>query len=157
MRKRRARWLKADDDDPSPHGVHRQIGGVRHRSGSANDPRPRRGVGTSAGAPAGSAWYQHGDLTLQLRVGGLIDLSHAALADEGGHVVVAEWGAAGEGHELFKLVCGSFYAQAVYCCTHCTEIPQKRVHTHSDGVQQPLRWVRVFMPGGKAVEPVRAL
>ncbi len=32
------------------------------------------------------------DLAIQLRIGGLIDLSHAALADEGGHVVVGDAG-----------------------------------------------------------------
>ena len=34
-----------------------------------------------------------GDLPVQLGVGGLVDLSHAALADESGHVVMAESGA----------------------------------------------------------------
>ena len=33
------------------------------------------------------------DLAAQLRVGGAIHLPHAALADEGGHVIVAETGA----------------------------------------------------------------
>ena len=40
------------------------------------------------------------DITAQLRVGGAIDLAHAALPDEGGHVVVPEPGADCEGHEL---------------------------------------------------------
>ena len=39
-----------------------------------------------------------GDLAAQLRVGGLPDLSHAALADEAGHGVVPEAGAGTEGH-----------------------------------------------------------
>ena len=34
-----------------------------------------------------------GDLAVELRVGGLIDLAHTPLADEGGHVVMAEAGA----------------------------------------------------------------
>ena len=33
------------------------------------------------------------DLAIQFRIGGLIHLSHAAFADEGGHVVMAEAGA----------------------------------------------------------------
>ena len=37
-----------------------------------------------------------GDLAIELRVGGLPDLAHAALADEGGHVVMAEAGAGTE-------------------------------------------------------------
>ena len=39
-------------------------------------------------------------LVVQLGIGGLPNLSHAALADEGGHVVVAESGADLKGHEL---------------------------------------------------------
>ena len=39
-----------------------------------------------------------GDLTPELRVGGLIDLSHPPLADEGGDVVVPEAGTDGQGH-----------------------------------------------------------
>ncbi len=38
-------------------------------------------------------------LTLELGIGGLVDLSHAALADEGGDVVMAEPGADGERQE----------------------------------------------------------
>ena len=38
------------------------------------------------------------DLTLELGVGGLIDLTHPALADEGSHVVMAEPGADVQGH-----------------------------------------------------------
>ena len=41
---------------------------------------------------------QH-DLPIQLGIGGLIDLAHAALADEGGDVVVAELGADIKSHE----------------------------------------------------------
>ena len=40
------------------------------------------------------------DFMAQLRVGGLIDLSHPALADLGGYVIVAESGAGGQRHEL---------------------------------------------------------
>ena len=39
-------------------------------------------------------------LAIQLGISGLIDLAHATLADEGGHVVVAESGADGKGHGL---------------------------------------------------------
>ena len=53
-------------------------------------------------------------LAVQLRISGLIDLSHSPLADEGGHIVVAESGADLKGHGLFRLVCGSFYAQDVH-------------------------------------------
>ena len=38
------------------------------------------------------------DLAVELGVGGLIDLPHAPLADEGGHIVVAEAGADLERH-----------------------------------------------------------
>ncbi len=38
------------------------------------------------------------DLPVELRVGGLPDLPHPALAQEGGDVVVAEAGAGGQGH-----------------------------------------------------------
>ncbi len=41
-----------------------------------------------------------GDLTVELLVGGLPDLAHAALAEEGGDVVVPEAGAGTEGHDL---------------------------------------------------------
>ncbi len=40
-----------------------------------------------------------GHLTLELGIGGLIDLAHAAFADEGGDVVVAESGAGLEWHD----------------------------------------------------------
>ena len=39
-------------------------------------------------------------LTLELRISGLIHLAHAALADEGGDIVVAESGADVEGQGL---------------------------------------------------------
>ena len=39
-------------------------------------------------------------LAVQLRVGGLPDLPHPSLADEGGHVVVAEAIADVQGHQL---------------------------------------------------------
>ena len=41
-----------------------------------------------------------GDIAVELGVGGLIDLPHAPLADEGGHVVMAEAGAGAQGHDL---------------------------------------------------------
>ena len=39
-------------------------------------------------------------LPIQLRIGGLVDLAHAPLTDEGGDVVVAEAGADFESHGL---------------------------------------------------------
>jgi len=50
------------------------------------------------------------DLAVELRVGGLPDLSHAALAQEGGDVVVPEAGAGSEGHGLLGPD-GPFYAR----------------------------------------------
>ena len=55
-----------------------------------------------------------GDLAVELRVGGLPDLAHAALPDEGGDVVVAEANASTEGHGLLVPRIGSFYAEAVH-------------------------------------------
>ena len=43
------------------------------------------------------------DIAAELGVGRLIDLSHPSLADEGGHVVVAESGADLEGHVSTEL------------------------------------------------------
>ena len=43
------------------------------------------------------------DWTVELGISRLIDLSHATLADEGGHVVVGESGADVEGHLLLGL------------------------------------------------------
>ena len=40
------------------------------------------------------------DLAVELRVSGLVDLPHPALADEGGDVIVAESGADFNSHEL---------------------------------------------------------
>ena len=42
------------------------------------------------------------DVAAELRVGGAIDLAHAAYADEGGHVIVPEAGADGQGHDLAR-------------------------------------------------------
>ena len=39
-------------------------------------------------------------LPVQLRIGGLVDLAHAALADQGGDVVVPEAGAGLQSHAL---------------------------------------------------------
>ena len=55
-----------------------------------------------------------GDLTVQLRISGLIDLSDTPLANEGGHVVMPESGANCQGHSLFRLIWGSFYAQGAH-------------------------------------------
>ena len=41
-----------------------------------------------------------GDVAPELRVGGAIDLPHAAFADEGGHVVMAKSRTDGQGHRL---------------------------------------------------------
>ena len=41
-----------------------------------------------------------GNLAVELRVGGLPDLSHAALAEEGSHIVAPEAGAGTQGHDL---------------------------------------------------------
>ena len=41
-----------------------------------------------------------GDLAVELGIGGLIDLAHAAFADLGGDGIGAEAGADGQGHEL---------------------------------------------------------
>ena len=51
-------------------------------------------------------------MRLQLGVGGLPDLAHAALAEQGGDVVVPEAGAVAEGHGLLSLLTGLVYAQA---------------------------------------------
>ena len=55
-----------------------------------------------------------GDLAIELRVGGLPDLAHPALAEEGGDVVVPEAGAGGQSHELFESRNEPFYAEAVH-------------------------------------------
>ena len=45
-----------------------------------------------------------GDLAVQLRIGGLVNLSHAPLSDEGGHVVMAESGADLESLSSLRLI-----------------------------------------------------
>ena len=56
--------------------------------------------------PPGPCPKQHLDrhLPIEVRIGGLIDLAHAPLTDEGGHVVMAESGADGQGHRVYGLV-----------------------------------------------------
>ena len=51
---------------------------------------------------AGEGVGQHldRDLPIKVCIGGLIDLSHPTLANEGGDVIVAESGADSQGHEL---------------------------------------------------------
>ena len=49
------------------------------------------------------------DLAIELGIGGLIDLAHPALADEGGHVVVSNAGADLQGHRLLELVAVILY------------------------------------------------
>ena len=52
-----------------------------------------------------------GDLAVELGVGGLPDLAHAPLAEEGRDVVVPEAGASGQGHESVCAEIGTFYAE----------------------------------------------
>ena len=59
------------------------------------------------------------DIMAELRIGGLIDLSHPSLADEGGHVVVAEAGADGQSHSWVRT--SPFYLGPVAVSTSCTE------------------------------------
>ena len=51
--------------------------------------------GSSAAAAAGKSVQQdlQRHLSIELRIGRLVDLAHASLADEGGHVVVRQPGA----------------------------------------------------------------
>ena len=82
-----------------------------------------------------------GDLAAQLRVGGLPDLAHAALAEKGGHVVVVEAGAGSEWHDLVEAN-GSFYAEAVHGssgCTECLEKAHERLLAGPDSVQRLTR------------------
>ena len=67
-------------------------------------------------------------LLAQGGVGGLIHLSHAPLANEGG-----------QGHELFRLRSRSFYAQAVGEFIACAELPLGGARTLAPGPQEP-RW-----------------
>ena len=53
-----------------------------------------------AGKRLGQDLQRH--LAVQLGIGGLVDLSHPALADEGGDVVVAEPGAYFQGHDSLE-------------------------------------------------------
>ena len=78
-------------------------------------------------------------LPVQLGISGLIDLAHAALANEGGDVIVAESGADVQGHELWLVRSRAFYAHGAGGGTRCTEIPLAREPTHSDGLQRPRR------------------
>ena len=61
------------------------------------------------------------DLAVELGVGGLPDLAHAAFPEEGGHVVVAEADAGAEGHDVSTLLIATFYAEAVHGSSvrHC--------------------------------------
>ncbi len=65
------------------------------------------------GSPAKASGRIQRDLTVELRVGGLPDLAHAPLAEEGGDIVVAEAGAGGQGHDLLGTRTAPFYAHAV--------------------------------------------
>ena len=66
---------------------------------------PLLSMGSPSGRPhrvAGESFGQdlQRDLPVELRISGLIDLPHAPLADEGGHVVVGEARADLQGHAL---------------------------------------------------------
>ena len=59
-----------------------------------------------------SVWEDlQGNLAVELRVGGLPDLAHAAFPEEGGDVVMPEAGTGAESHDQGPK--GSFYAEAV--------------------------------------------
>ena len=59
------------------------------------------------------------DLTAELRIGGLIDLSHPALADLGAHIVMAEPGAdCQRQHKLHNHL--PVYPPAQYALLDCT-------------------------------------
>ena len=63
--------------------------------------KPRKPIGIS-GKRLGEDLQRH--LPVQLGIGGLIDLAHPALANEGGDIVVAESGADVQGHSLMGFV-----------------------------------------------------
>ena len=84
------------------------------------------------------------DLTVELSVGGLPDLAHAPFADEGGHIVVPEAGASGQGHKLCARRIGSFYAQAIRSTLARKDAPRQRIFKRprrglrrAGGVQRP--------------------
>ena len=54
----------------------------------------------------------HSDIAVQLRVGGLPDLAHAAFAEESGDVIVPEARTGTESHD--QGLNGSFYAEAFH-------------------------------------------
>ncbi len=60
--------------------------------------KPRQSIRIS-GKRFGQDLERH--LPVELGVGGLIDLSHPALADEGGDIVVAEWSTDFKSHKLW--------------------------------------------------------
>ena len=60
--------------------------------------------------------------------------AHLALADEGGHVVMAEPGADFERHRLLGLIQRSFYRWMGGGSSGCTELLPRSVQTLSDGV-----------------------
>ena len=78
-------------------------------------------------------------LALELGISGLIDLAHAAFANEGSDVVMAESGADLERHRLSRLICGSFYAYSVNGGGPCTEMPGGRARSLRQRLQQPDR------------------
>ena len=65
------------------------------------------------------------DLAVQLGIGGLIDLSHAPLADEGGHVVMADSGADCEGHRVLSGKPPPFYAQVAVASRGAQNYPDE--------------------------------
>ena len=77
-------------------------------------------------------------LALELGIDGLIHLSHAALADEGGHVVMAEPGADFQRHELLRknlagIICGSGYVVMWWMYSVCSEMTRATNHVGSRG------------------------
>ena len=80
------------------------------------------------------------DLPIELGIGGLIDLAHPALTNEGSHVVVAESGADSESHKLSRLIWASFYRGGMHDSSPCTELPLRSVRTPAKRLQPPVRW-----------------
>ena len=79
-----------------------------------------------------------GDLAVELRVGGLPDLAHAAFAKESSDVVVADLGAGAEGHELLGQRDESFYAQAVNGSTCRCRMPPED-YERNGGSRKPVK------------------
>ena len=81
----------------------------------------------------------HRDLAAQLRIGGLPDLAHAALAEESGDAVVADRGARAEGHELLGRLPSHSTPTRSTGPPSGTEVPRKGVRTHCQRVWRAAR------------------